>query len=181
MRLVKLTALALCTLGMLSASANLAPLPKLGARVDLERYAGDWYVHGNIPLKIPFFTDAQAYNYTESYRLRDDGTIEMTCAFNVGDFDGKVRSFTFKGKVVDTETFAEWDVHFMWPVKASYNIIYLDPDYNTTVVASADRKLAWIMSREAEISDTEFADLLAMLAEAGYATHKMRRVPHQTT
>jgi apolipoprotein D and lipocalin family protein len=181
MRLVKLTALVICALGMLSASASLTPLPKVSTRIDLERYAGDWYVHGNIPLKIPFFTDAEAYNYTETYRLRDDGTIEMTCAFNVGDFDGKVRSFSFKGKVVDTETFAEWDVHFMWPVKASYNIIYLDADYRTTVVASADRKLAWIMSRDTEISDSEFAMLVAMLTQAGYETHKLRRVPHQTT
>lgn len=181
MRLIKLTAVAICAFGMLTASANRPPLPQLEAKVDLQRYAGDWYVHGNIPLRIPFFTDAEAYNYIESYRLREDGTIDMTCAFNVGDFDGKERSFSFKGKVVDRETFAQWNVHFLWPVKASYNIIYLDADYTTTVVASADRKLAWIMSRDAQMSDSQFAGLVAMLTKAGYATHKIRRVPHQTT
>ena len=178
MNAIKLTALALLALTGLTTSASLPPLPTLDTKVDLQRYSGDWYVHGNIPLKIPFFSDADAYNYSETYRLRDDGSIEMTCAFNVGDFDGKVRSFSFKGQVADTQTFAEWKVQFVWPIKASYNIIYLDTDYTTTVVASADRKLAWIMSRDTEISNAKFADLVALLNEAGYETHKIRRVPH---
>jgi len=181
MKLLKLTALVLLALGTLATSATPPPLPVLEHKVDLERYAGDWYVHGNIPLKIPFFSDAKAYNYAESYRLLEDGRIEMTCRFNVGDFDGKVRSFSFSGEVADTDTFSEWRVQFMWPIKASYNIIYLDDHYRHTIVASKDRKLAWIMSRDAEMNDMTYTRLVDMLTAAGYQTHKMRRVPHRVS
>ena len=156
------------------AGSELPPLPTIDGKVDLERYAGDWYVHGNIPIRIPFFSDAEAFNYTESYELQADGSVRLTCAFRVGGFEGKNRTFSFKGKVSDKETFATWKVSLMWPIKASYRIIYLDENYKTSIVATADRRYAWIMSRDTSIDDALYDELLAFLAGAGYETEKIR-------
>ncbi|MGB5735066.1 MAG: lipocalin family protein, partial [Thiohalocapsa sp.] len=44
------------------------------AKVDLERFMGDWYVVANIPT----FVEKGAHNPVESYALNPDGTIATT-------------------------------------------------------------------------------------------------------
>ncbi len=156
-----------------------APLPAPMQSVDLQRYAGDWYVQGCIPLRIPFFSDAEARNYTEHYELLRPDTIRMTSAFDDGaQADRERRSFSFEGNVVDTALNATWKIWFFWPIGAKYSIIYLDESYTTTIVASANRRLAWIMSREAQISDEKYTELMSFLKKAGFDAAKFRRVPH---
>ena len=38
------------------------PLEAIDRKVDLERFMGDWYVVGSIPVTIPFFSEAGAHN-----------------------------------------------------------------------------------------------------------------------
>jgi len=158
------------------AGAGLEPLPQLAKPVDLDQYAGDWFVHGAIPLRIPFFSDADARNYTEHYERLAPDVIRMTSAFATPD--DKRRSFSFKGNVVDQELNATWSIGIVWPIRAEYSIIYLDEAYNTTVVASPNRKYAWIMSREPQMGDTQYADILEFMAAAGFDPQAFRKVPH---
>ncbi len=159
--------------------ANLGPLPDPGRIVDLDRYAGDWHVHASVPVRIPFFSDANARDYTERYELADDGTIRMICEF-VDAKTGKQRRFEFKAAVTDDPSRASWRVQFVWPVRATYQIIYLDDSYETTIVADANRKFAWIMSRDAELSDSRYETLLDVLVDAGYEREALRRIPHSS-
>jgi len=158
------------------AGAGRAPLPQLAEPVNLDHYAGDWFVHGAIPLRIPFFSDAEARNYTEHYERLAPDVIRMTSAFATpGD---KRRSFSFKGNVVDQTLNATWSIGIVWPIRAEYSIIYLDEAYNTTVVASPNRKYAWIMSREPQMGDTHYADMLEFMAAAGFDPQAFGKVPH---
>lgn len=161
------------------AGADLPPLPELAEPVDLDQYSGDWFVHGAIPLRIPFFSDAEARNYTEHYERLGPDSIRMTSAFETPN--AKRRSFSFKGSVVDERLNATWSIGFIWPIRAEYSIIFLDDDYMTTVVASPNRKYAWIMSREPEMSDGQYADLLRFMGSAGFDPHAFRKVPHDET
>jgi apolipoprotein D and lipocalin family protein len=158
------------------ATADLPPLPSLTQPVDLDRYAGDWFVHGAIPLRIPFFSDAEARNYTERYERLNPETIRMTSAFETPN--AKRRSFSFKGSVIDQKLNATWSIGFVWPIRAEYSIIYLDDGYNTTVVASPNRKYAWIMSREPRMSDMHYAEMMEFMAAAGFDPEAFRKVPH---
>jgi apolipoprotein D and lipocalin family protein len=158
------------------ATADLPPLPSLAQPVDLDQYAGDWFVHGAIPLRIPFFSDAEARNYTERYERLDPETIRMTSAFETPN--AKRRSFSFKGSVIDQKLNATWSIGFVWPIRAEYSIIYLDDAYNTTVVASPNRKYAWIMSREPRMSDMHYAEMMKFMAAAGFDPEAFRKVPH---
>ena len=102
--------------------------------------------------------------------------IRMTSSFATpGD---RHRSFSFKGSVVDQKLNATWSIGFVWPLRAEYSIIYLDDAYNTTVVASPNRKYAWIMSRESQMGDIQYAGMLEFMAAAGFDPQAFRKVPH---
>lgn len=158
------------------AGAGNPSLPTLAEPVDLDQYAGDWFVHGAIPLDIPFFSDAEARNYTEHYERLGKDKIRMTSSFETPDAERK--SFSFKGEVVDRALNATWSIGFVWPLKAKYSIIYLDDDYRTTVVASPNRRNAWIMSRDPHMSDLQYADMITFMTDAGFDPEEFRKVPH---
>jgi apolipoprotein D and lipocalin family protein len=175
-RLVEL--LCLVSLGG-CASTNMPPLEAMDRKVDLERFMGDWYVIGFIPVSIPFFSEEGAHNGMESYRLSDEGVIETTYTFREGAFDGPEKRLTPKGWVHNRETNAEWRMQFLWPFKAAYLIVYLDEDYQRTIVGVPDRKYVWIMSRDPELSDAHYEEMLDYVAGLGYESEKVRRVPQQ--
>ncbi len=172
---------ALFSLVILNACAtnDVPPLEALDRKVDLERFMGDWYVIGFIPISIPFFSEEGAHNGVESYRLTNEGVIETTYTFRDGDFDGPERRFTPKGWVHDEETNAEWRMQFLWPFKAAYLIVYLDEDYQKTIIGVPDRKHVWIMSRVPDLSDADYQEMLDQAASIGYEVEKVQRVPQR--
>jgi apolipoprotein D and lipocalin family protein len=172
---------ALCYLALLGGCAGngMPPLEAMDRKVDLERFMGDWYVIGHIPVTIWFFSEEGAHNGVESYRLTDDGTIETTYTFRKGGFDGPEKRFTPKGWVHDGDTNAEWRMRFLWPFKAAYLIVYLDDDYEKTIIGVPNRKYVWIMSRDPDVSDAEYQQLLDHVAALGYDIERVRRVPQQ--
>lgn len=144
-------------------------------RVDLQRFMGDWYVIAHIPT----FVEKGAYNAVESYRLNDDGTIATTFTFNQDALDGPLKKYTPKGFVVNTATNAEWVMQFAWPVKADYKIVYLDDDYQQTIVARDQRDYVWILARSPDISSTDYEALMTRVRNMGYTINLVRRVPHR--
>lgn len=169
---------ALVILGGCAASTT-PPLRAIDRKVDLERFMGDWYVIGSIPVTLPFFSEAEAHNGLESYRLTEDGVIETTYTFRQGGFEGPQKRFTPKGWVHNKETNAEWRMRFVWPFKAAYLIVYLDEDYQKTIIGVPSRKYLWIMSRDPEMSDAGYQELLRQVAALGYDTGRVRRVPQR--
>lgn len=155
------------------------PLEAMDRRLDLERFMGDWYVIGFIPITLPFFSEEDAHNGVESYRLTDEGVIETTYTFRDGAFDGPEERFTPKGWVHDEETNAEWRMQFVWPFEAAYLIVYLDEDYQKTIIGVPDRSHVWIMSRDPQVSDAEYQRLLDYTETLGYEVGKVRRVPQR--
>jgi len=171
--LVSLTLLGAC------ATTDPPPLEAIDRKVDLERFMGDWYVIGFIPIAFPFFSEAGAHNAIESYRLGDDGVIETTYTFREGAFDGPEKRFTPKGWVHDEESNAEWRMQFLWPFRAAYLIVYLDPDYHKTIIGVPDRSHVWILSRDPQVSETEYHRMLEHVEELGYDIEKVQRVPQR--
>ena len=178
-RLNRLVALFFLVILNACATNDVPPLEALDRKVELERFMGDWYVIGFIPISIPFFSEEGAHNGVESYRLTNEGVIETTYTFRDGDFDGPEKRFTPKGWVYDEETNAEWRMQFVWPFKAAYLIVYLDEDYQKTIIGVPDRKHVWIMSRVPDLSDADYREMLDQAASIGYEVEKVRRVPHR--
>ena len=161
------------------ASSRVPPLEAMDRTVDLERFMGDWYVIGFIPITLPFFSEEGAHNGVENYRLTDAGIIDTTYTFRDGGFDGPQRRYTPKGWVHDHATNAEWRMQFLWPFASAYLIVYLDDDYQRTIIGVPDRDHLWIMSRDPEMSDSEYQRLLSQAESLGYDVAKVKRVPQR--
>jgi len=169
----------LCIAGCLSialtagcSSHSLAPIATVD-RVDLPRFMGDWYVIAHIPA----FLERDACNAVESYRLLDDGRIATTFSFNDGGIDGKRRTYTPTGFILDSTSNAVWGMRFIWSIKADYRIVYVDADYRQTIIGREKRDYVWIMARAPQIPAQDMQALVGMIAAQGYDTSKLRRVP----
>lgn len=156
-------------------SGNRLPPIATADYVDLDRFMGDWYVIANIPTVI----EKGAHNAVESYELNDDGTIATTFTFNEDSFDGEKKRYTPRGFVRDTETNAVWGMQFVWPIKADYRIVYLDEAYETTIIGREKRDYVWIMARSPTIAEEKYQQMLDFLADQGYDTTEIQRVPQQ--
>ncbi|MDH3407317.1 MAG: lipocalin family protein, partial [Gammaproteobacteria bacterium] len=143
-------------------SVPLTPI-KAVLHVDLKRFMGDWYVIASIPT----FIEQGAHNAVETYRLNEDGTIATTFTFRQGSFDGEEKRYQPTGYVFDTESNAVWGMQFIWPIKADYRIVYLDPNYTQTIIGRDKRDYVWIMARTPAIPETDYTRLLALLGEQG--------------
>ncbi len=149
-------------------------LPDDAIPLDLERFMGDWYVIAHIPTS----TEEDAFEAVETYALRDDGTIDVRFRFCEGALDGPAREVTMSGWVADPATNAEWRVRPFWPLRLGYQILELDPDYGVTVVGHPSGRYAWIMARRPELAEERVAAITDRLAERGFETERLRRVPH---
>lgn len=140
--------------------------------VDLDKFQGLWYVIAHIPASI----EKNAWNATELYELDDDGSVATTFRFNEGAFDGPEKVYRPRGFIKD-ESNAIWGMRFLWPFQADYRVLYVDPDYETTVIGRLKRDYLWIMAREREIPTEEYVRLVEMVSREGYDTSQIRLVP----
>jgi apolipoprotein D and lipocalin family protein len=152
---------------------NEIPLVK---QVDLPKFMGDWYVIAAIPTLI----ETQSFNAIESYKLNADGTIATTFTFNKGALDGPPKKYEPKGFVVPNSGNALWGMQFIWPIKAEYRIVYIDPQYQQTIIARNARDYVWIMARTPLISDLEYTQMVNLVKGYGYDVSKLRKVPQKT-
>jgi apolipoprotein D and lipocalin family protein len=167
----------ICILPLITLTACSTTTPPLHTvdKVDLSRFMGDWYVIANIPT----FIERDAHNAVESYELLSDKKVATTFRFNKGSFDGPLKIYRPTGFVGEDPSNAIWGMQFIWPIKADYRVIYLDDDYTQTVIGRNKRDYVWIMARTPEIPEHEYANIVEFIAEQGYDTSKIRRVPQQ--
>jgi apolipoprotein D and lipocalin family protein len=144
-------------------------------QVDLERFMGDWYVIASIPT----WFERDAYNAVETYELEQDDTVQTTFTYRHGGFDKPLKTMTPTGFVRADSGNAVWGMQFIWPFKAEYRVVYLDPDYSRTIIGRSKRDYAWIMAREPSISDQAYDEMIEFLRGAGYDVSEVRRVPQQ--
>jgi len=142
-------------------------------KVDIDRFMGDWYVIANIPT----FIETDAYNAIESYAMNEDGTIATTFTFRDGAPNGELKTYRPTGFIVDEQSNALWGMQFIWPFKAEFRIIYLDDEYQTTIIGRSKRDYVWLMSRQPEIEDNRYSSLLAFMESQGYDISKVQKVP----
>ncbi len=143
--------------------------------VDLDRFMGDWYVIASIP--TPFERDA--HNAIEQYAATDDGYIATTFSFNKDGFDGPRKTMHAKGFVLDADSNARWGMQFLWPIKADYRIVHLNDDYTVTIIGRERRDYVWLMSRSL-MSESAMQQYVERIAQLGYDTKRLQRVPHQS-
>jgi apolipoprotein D and lipocalin family protein len=159
---------------LLASCSSNEPLPTVDY-VDLERFSGDWYVIANIPTSI----ETDAFNAIESYSVDEDGSIDTRFTFRKGGFDGKRKEYNPRGFIRNEKTNAEWGMQFIWPIKADYRVIYLDDDYETTVIGRNKRDYVWVMARKPAIPEDKYNAIMKLIEDAGYDMANIREVPQK--
>jgi apolipoprotein D and lipocalin family protein len=150
------------------------PMPVLDY-VDLDRFMGDWYVIATIPT----FLERDAYNPIETYQLNSDGTITTTFTFNKGSLKGPTKIYRPRGFIKDKRTNAIWGMQFVWPIKADYRIVYLDDNYQQTIIGRNSRDYVWVMARTPKISEKDYLNLIAKVEALGYDLDSLKKAIHE--
>jgi len=171
----KLIAIVIGGLGLAAlagCSADSPPLA-LAPNVDLNRYAGRWYVIAN----IPYFAENGKVGSYFDISLTSDTTLTDVYTAHSKDFSAPTKSFALKGFVVPGTGNARWRESPFWPLYLSYLILYVDPDYQTALVGYPGRNYGWVFARQPVIDDAQYQSLLDRMKNQGYDIGKFRRVP----
>lgn len=141
--------------------------------VDLERYMGPWFVIGAIGLGV----EKGAHNAMETYTLQPDGTIATVFRFRADAFDGPLETKVTKAWVDPGTNNAKWRVRTIWPLRQQYLISHLELDYSAVIIARETRDYVWILARNPNMSDAQYAGYLQRIAAMGYDMSRFSRYP----
>ena len=70
---------------------------------------------------------------------------------------------------------------FFWPFYGAYWILDLDEDYQYAIVGEPSRKYVWILSRQAEIADELYGQLVKKIEKFGYDPEKLIKTDQSET
>jgi apolipoprotein D and lipocalin family protein len=173
-----MVALFVTATGTFAQSDKPAPVQTVPS-VDLNKYSGKWYEIAKYPNK---FQKQCVGNTTATYTLKGIGKLEVLnqCTKK----DGTTEAAKADGKINDKQTnsklkvrFAPSFTSFLPFVWADYWIIDLASDYSYAVVASPDRDYFWILSRDAEMTDAIYQEILRRAEKQGFEPGRVVKTP----
>lgn len=153
------------------------------ARVDLDRYAGEWFEIARFPNR---FQEKCAGDVQARYARRPDGRIDVINRCRLAD--GAIDEARGIARVVDHGSSAKLKVRFAPAVLSflpmvwgDYWVIGLAGDYSWAVVGSPDREYLWILARRPELGKGALADALAAARTSGFDVNRLRMTPQTPT
>jgi apolipoprotein D and lipocalin family protein len=155
---------------LFSCKRGTVELPVVGD-VDLEKYSGTWYEIARLPNSF----EKGLKCVTATYRLRDDGKIEVINRGHKTGKPGKISKIKGVARVPDRNEPAKLKVTFFWPFSGDYYIIELDKEYRYALVGEPSRKYLWILARDKVLESTIYEDLLKKAAEMGFDSKSVIR------
>ena len=174
---VLLAATAVTTLILATACANPRPMTNkplsLTAELDLPKFMGRLFVIANIPT----FIEKDIYNATEDYQWLGNGKVATTFTYNKGALSGPLKTANPVG-FVSPENNAVWKMQFIWPFKADYRVMYVDPNHEVTIIGREARDYVWLMARTPRIDSATYESLVSLIEDQGYDISQLRQIPH---
>lgn len=146
--------------------------PPVVASVNVNRYLGTWYQQALIPNR---FQIRCASNTTATYAL--DGK-DLSVVNQCRGADGKVEVATGVAKIVEGSNNAKLRVSFFRPFYGDYWVLALDPEYQWVLVGDPTRHYGWVLSRDANLSDVIFSQILDRAVSLGYDKTRFERSLH---
>jgi apolipoprotein D and lipocalin family protein len=143
-------------------------------QLDLNRYLGRWYEICRLPLR---WEDETATDITATYSLNGDGSVRVDNRC----FDKEEKAVQAVGeatpvdvsnsrlKVTFLPIFARW-IPF---TKGDYWVLRIDPDYQTALVGTPDRKYLWVLAREPNVLDERKWEYLEEARMQGFDLAKL--------
>lgn len=143
-------------------------------KVDLNKYAGQWYEIA----RLPNFFEKGLECITATYTLREDGKITVLNKGHRSEDKSRVKESKGKAWRPDPTIEGQLKVQFFWPFSGDYYIIHLDEDYQYVLLGSPSRKYLWILARENKLDQQLYNKLIAIAKLQGFEVEKMIKVEH---
>lgn len=146
--------------------------------VELDRYLGTWYEIARYPNS--FQTKCRGTKAT--YGLSKKGKY-ITVLNECQKANGKIQKGKALATVKNKETNAELNVSFVPLLNlfglfgGDYNILELGNDYEYVLVGDKIRKTFWILSREKEMPESMYQEMLDLAEKNGYRRDLIRKTP----
>lgn len=156
-----------------SCKSDMEPL-KTVENVDLERYLGTWYEITRLPNRF----EKGLICVTAEYSLREDGKIKVTNKGHKEENPEEISTAIGKAWQPDPNETGRLKVQFFWPFSGKYYIFHLDKEnYNYALVGDPSRKYFWILSRQPQIENTLYNELVSIADENGFDSSKFYKTP----
>lgn len=135
--------------------------PQTVTAVELDQYTGKWYEIASYPNRFQKGCSCT----TAEYRLTKKGHIEVLnrCLKDGEWSETKGKAFPVKGS-----NNSKLKVQFFWPFKGDYWIIHLSEKYRWAVISDPEREYLWILSREKQMEEAVYNQILSELQQKGY-------------
>jgi apolipoprotein D and lipocalin family protein len=144
--------------------------------VDTNRFMGTWYVIAG--RFTPFEKDV--YNAIEKYVWNPKKkVIEIDFSYNQGSLKGPFKRIPQTAWITNHLTNATWKVSPFWPLRFTYLVIALAPNYEWTAIGVPDEGYLWIMARSPYFSEEKMQMVLDELDRIQYSTHDLVFVRHK--
>ncbi len=140
------------------------------ASVDLARYAGTWHEIARLPMWFQRHCITSAALYTN----RPDGTLGVhnECVTDSGGVDQVDGVATVIDPATNARLTLVFDNFFARLFGSSregnYWILALDPEYQTAMVGTPDRRFLWILSRAPQLEEPTYQRLVAQAKNWGF-------------
>jgi len=144
--------------------------------VDLGRYMGLWYEIARYPVSF----QKGCVAVTAEYSLNRDGTVKVRNACRKGTLDGPPKSIDGTARVPDPAVPAKLKVRFFWFFEGDYWIIDLGKNYQYAAVGTPRRSMLWVLSREPQMDERLYQEIVSRLAAKGFDPGRLVRTPQPT-
>lgn len=174
------TALALSCFSFSLATQAETIAPQAVDKVDIQRYAGQWYEIAHLPM---YFQRKCVANTTAQYGVNPDKTLSVLNSCSTADGE-KISSEGVayaqnEGNSKLKVSFLPKGLRWLPFTKGHYWVLRIDPEYKVALVGGPSDKYLWILSRDAQIDEATYQSYLDTAKKYGYDVEKLIKTPQQ--
>lgn len=139
---------------------------------DGQRYMGKWYEIARLDHSF----ERGLTQVSANYKSEGDKIIVLNKGYSSEDKQWKEAEG--KAFFVGEKTTGHLKVSFFGPFYSSYIVFYLDDNYQHSLVTGYNKEYFWILSRDKNITEKKYNELVAIAKDKGFAVDKFIRVKH---
>lgn len=142
----------------------------------LERYLGTWYEIARFPNTF----EKNLVGVTANYSMKENGMVKVLNAGYKNSLDGKHKTATGKAKFAGDPGTGHLKVSFFLFFYGDYYILKLDKEaYQWALVGGSSSNYLWILSREPQMDEKVYQELVDEAVSRGYDLTMLEKVPQK--
>lgn len=146
--------------------------------LDIQRYLGKWYEIARYDHRF----ERGMVGVTANYSMQKNGKIKVINSGYKGSLDGTYSEAVGKAKIPDAvNNPAKLKVSFFLFFYGDYYVMELDKDYEWAVIGSSSDSYLWILSRQPQMGEELYSELLERLKKRGYDVSILNKVEQKAS